>query len=66
LDVFIAGDDARAKAQVSVFIESLGLRPMNAGPLPMAGALENAGLLEMNLMTTVKHTNFALGITVLD
>ena len=66
LDVFIAGDDAQAKAQVSVFIESLGLRPFDAGPLPMAQALENAGLLEMNLMSTLKHTNFALGITVLD
>jgi 8-hydroxy-5-deazaflavin:NADPH oxidoreductase len=66
LDVFIAGDDAQAKAQVSVFIESLGLRPFDAGPLPMAGPLENAGLLEMNLMSTLKHTNFALGITILD
>jgi 8-hydroxy-5-deazaflavin:NADPH oxidoreductase len=66
LDVFIAGDDAQAKAQVSVFVESLGLRPLDAGPLAMAGALENAGLLEMNLMNTLKHTNFALGITLLD
>ena len=49
LDVFIAGDDAQAKARVSVFIESLGLRPLDAGPLPMAQALENAGLLEMGL-----------------
>jgi 8-hydroxy-5-deazaflavin:NADPH oxidoreductase len=66
LDVFIAGDDAQAKAQVSVFIESLGLRPLDAGPLPMAQTLENAGLLEMNLMNSLNHTNFALGITVLD
>ncbi len=66
LDVFIAGDDAQAKAQVSVFVESLGLRPLDAGPLPMAQTLENAGLLEMNLMNTLNHTNFALGITVLD
>src|SRR3546814_11879292 len=28
LDVFIAGDDAQAKARVEAFIESLGLRPM--------------------------------------
>ncbi|WP_293343843.1 NAD(P)-binding domain-containing protein [Mycobacterium sp.] len=34
LDVFIAGDDTQAKAQVSVFIESLGLRPCDSGPLP--------------------------------
>jgi predicted dinucleotide-binding enzyme len=66
LDVFIAGDDAQAKAQVSVFIESLGLRPLDAGSLPMAQTLESAGLLEMNLMNTLDHTNFALAVTVLD
>jgi 8-hydroxy-5-deazaflavin:NADPH oxidoreductase len=66
LDVFIAGDDAQAKARVSVFIESLGLRPMDAGQLLMARALENAGLLELGLMTnSLKHTNFALGVSVL-
>src|ERR1700722_5510328 len=42
LDVFIAGDDAQAKAQVSTLIESLGMHPMDAGQLPMARALENA------------------------
>jgi len=66
LDVFIAGDDAQAKTRVSAFIESLGLRPMDAGPLPMARALENAGLLEMGLMThSLKHTNFFLGVNIL-
>ena len=66
LDVFIAGDDAQAKAQVSVFIESLGLRPFDAGPLPMAQALENAGLLEMGLMThSLNNTDFFLGVNML-
>jgi 8-hydroxy-5-deazaflavin:NADPH oxidoreductase len=66
LDVFIAGDDAQAKAHVSKFIESLGLRPMDAGQLPMARALENAGLLQLGLMThSVKHTNFVLGVSIL-
>jgi predicted dinucleotide-binding enzyme len=66
LDVFIAGDDMQAKARVAEFIVSLGLRPMDAGPLPMARALENAGLLELSLMShVVKHTNFALGVTIL-
>ena len=32
LDVLMAGDDAQAKASVSAFIESLGLRPLDAGP----------------------------------
>ncbi|MDV3126500.1 NADPH-dependent F420 reductase [Mycobacterium sp. 21AC1] len=66
LDVFVAGDDERAKARVSEFIESLGLRPMDAGQLPMARVLENAGLLQLGLMThSVKHTNFALSISIL-
>ncbi len=66
LDVFIAGDDAQAKAQVSVFIENLGLRPFDAGPLPMAQALENAGLLEMGLMAhSLNHTDFFLGVNML-
>ncbi len=66
LDVFIAGDDAQAKAQVSVFIENLGLRPFDAGPLPMAQALENAGLLEMGLMAhSLNHTVFFLGVNML-
>lgn len=66
LDVFIAGDDAQAKARVSAFVESLGLRPWDTGELFMARALENAGLLELGLMNhSVKHANFSLGITLL-
>jgi 8-hydroxy-5-deazaflavin:NADPH oxidoreductase len=66
LDVFIAGDDAQAKARVSAFIESLGLRPLDAGQLPMARALENAALLQLGLVAhSVKHTNFFLGVNVL-
>ncbi|MEU0845728.1 NAD(P)-binding domain-containing protein [Streptomyces sp. NPDC005962] len=66
LDVFIAGDDAQAKARVSVFVESLGLRPWDTGELFMARALENVGLLELGLMNhSVKHTNFSFGITLL-
>ena len=65
LDVFIAGDDAQAKALVSAFVESLGLRPWDTGELSMARALENVGLLELGLMNhSVKHTNFSLGITL--
>ncbi|MDQ1023045.1 putative dinucleotide-binding enzyme [Streptomyces umbrinus] len=66
LDVFIAGDDARAKARVSAFIESLGLRPMDTGELAMARALENVGLMQLGLVAhSVKHTNFFLGVSVL-
>ena len=66
LDVFMAGDDAQAKASVSAFITSLGLRPLDTGDLSMAHWLEGAGLLEMGLMThSVKHTNFCLGVNIL-
>ena len=66
LDVFIAGDDAQAKAQVSTFVESLGLRPMDAGELPMARALENLALLQLGLVAhSVKHTNFYVGVSIL-
>lgn len=65
-DVFIAGDDAQAKAAVSAFVESLGLRPLDTGPLLMARALENVGLMSLGLMNhSIKHTNFAIGVTIL-
>jgi predicted dinucleotide-binding enzyme len=66
LDVFLAGDDAQAKARVSAFVESLGLRPFDTGQLPMAAALENTGLLMVGLIVhSIKHANFSLGVTVL-
>lgn len=49
LDVFFAGDDAQAKAQVSQFIESLGLRPLDVGGLQMAQSLEWLGLMMIGL-----------------
>ena len=49
LDVFIAGDDAEAKAEVSELIESAGLRPIDAGPLRRARQLEALGYLHMTL-----------------
>ena len=66
LDVFLAGDDAEAKARVSAFIESLGLRPMDTGPLRMARTLENGGLLSLGLLThSTKNANFAIGVSLL-
>ncbi|QUY48605.1 NAD(P)-binding domain-containing protein [Serratia plymuthica] len=66
LDVFIAGDNAQAKARVSAFIESLGLRPMDTGPLFMAQTLEHACMLWLGLMThSVRHTNFSIGVSLL-
>jgi 8-hydroxy-5-deazaflavin:NADPH oxidoreductase len=66
LDVFIAADDLQAKARVSAFIESLGLRPMDSGPLPMAWTLEHVALLSLGLLAhSVHHTNFSMGISLL-
>jgi hypothetical protein len=66
LDVFLAGDDAQAKARVSAFIESLGLRPMDIGQLPMARTLEHLALLSLGLLAhSVKNTNFSLGVSLL-
>jgi 8-hydroxy-5-deazaflavin:NADPH oxidoreductase len=63
LDVFIAGDDAQAKASMSAFIESLGLRPLDTGPLDMAHWLEGAGLLMMGLgRYGVGNYSFFLGV----
>ena len=65
LDVFIAGDDAQAKASVSEFIASLGLRPLDVGGLNMAHWLEGAGLLSVGLARQRRgELNFALGVTV--
>jgi predicted dinucleotide-binding enzyme len=64
LDVFIAGDNAQAKADVEAFIESLGLRPRDVGGLKMAHWLEGASLVEMGLARHgVGHWDLALGVS---
>jgi 8-hydroxy-5-deazaflavin:NADPH oxidoreductase len=65
LDVFIAGDDERAKAGVAEFIDSLKLRPLDVGGLNMAHYLEGTGLVMMGLAQHgVGNFDFALGVTV--
>jgi NADPH-dependent F420 reductase len=49
LDGFVAGDDAAAKQQVLDLVASLGFRPIDAGPLAMARALEGMGTLNIAL-----------------
>ncbi|MGA5544639.1 NADPH-dependent F420 reductase [Mycobacterium sp. NPDC051198] len=64
LDVFIAGDDVRAKGDVTEFIASLGLRPLDVGGLNMAHWLEGTGLVMMGLARNgVGDFDFALGAT---
>ena len=63
LDVLFAGDDAEAKASVSAFIESLGLRPFDVGGLEMARWLEGVGPLLMGLARHGAGTfDVALGV----
>jgi predicted dinucleotide-binding enzyme len=65
LDVFIAGDDAQAKARVAALTGSLGLRTMDIGPLPMARTLEHVCLLSLGLLANaIKHTNFSIGVRI--
>ena len=49
LDAFIAADDSEAKARVSTFIASIGLRPFDVGGLHMAQTLEALGLMLIGL-----------------
>jgi 8-hydroxy-5-deazaflavin:NADPH oxidoreductase len=63
--VFLAGDDAQAKASLSAFIQSLGLRPLDTGDLTMAHWLEGAGLLMMGLARYgAGNYGFSLGVTL--
>ncbi|CAN5711034.1 NAD(P)-binding domain-containing protein [soil metagenome] len=64
LDAFLAGDDAEAKQRVSVFLESLGLRPLDAGGLEMAYFLEAAGILLVGLANNCAGFDLALGADV--
>jgi 8-hydroxy-5-deazaflavin:NADPH oxidoreductase len=64
LDVFMAGDDAQAKARVSEFIASLGLRALDVGGLTMAHWLEGTGLVLMGLARHgLDNFDVALGAT---
>ncbi len=49
LDGFVAGDDKAAKERVMELVESIGYRPIDAGPLVMARALEAMALLNISL-----------------
>ncbi|MCI2422384.1 NAD(P)-binding domain-containing protein [Saccharopolyspora sp. K220] len=65
LDVLLAGDDAQAKTSVSTLIETLGLRPLDAGGLEVARWLEGAGLVMISLARHgVGNFNFSLGVNL--
>jgi predicted dinucleotide-binding enzyme len=64
LDVLVAGDDAQAKTTVSAFIESLGLRPLDAGGLAVARWLEGMGLVMISLAGHGVGFDFSLAVNL--
>ncbi len=64
LDVFIAGDDAAAKAAISELVSSGGLRAVDAGPLQRARQLEALGLLHMAVQFTL-NTGFGSAVKII-
>lgn len=54
LDGFVVGDDQAAKDKVLELVGSIGFRPIDAGPLVMARALEAMGLLIVSLQ--IRHS----------
>ncbi|EAP97892.1 putative reductase [Janibacter sp. HTCC2649] len=64
VDGFLAGDSVDAKAQVAAFMESLNLRPRDAGALSMAHALEWAGLLLVGVARNGAGFDLALATQV--
>jgi 8-hydroxy-5-deazaflavin:NADPH oxidoreductase len=61
LDAFFAGDNAEAKARVAAFLESLDMRPLDAGGLAMTHALEWAGILLVGLANNGAGFGVAFG-----
>jgi hypothetical protein len=61
LDVFFAGGNTEARAQVAALLRSLGMRPLDAGGLEATHALEWAGILIMGLARNGGGFGIALG-----
>ena len=49
IDGFVAGDDPDAKAQVLELVESIGLKPLDVGPLSAARYLEGMAFINIGL-----------------
>jgi predicted dinucleotide-binding enzyme len=64
VDAFFAGGNAEAKARVAAFLASLDMRPLDAGGLEMAHALEWAGILLVGLARSGAGFDVALGAEV--
>lgn len=64
LDVFIAGDDADAKAKVAQIVTDGGMRAVDTGPLSRARQIEGLGLLHIVLQGAL-GTNWGSSVKVL-
>jgi predicted dinucleotide-binding enzyme len=64
LDVFFAGDGAEAKKDFAAFLESLDMRPLDAGGLEMTYVLEWTGILMMGLAGNGAGFDIALGAEI--
>jgi NADPH-dependent F420 reductase len=64
LDVFIAGDDADAKAKVSQIVTDGGMRAIDAGPLQRARQIESMQLLHIVLQGSL-GTNWGSALKIL-
>lgn len=64
LDVFIAGDDASAKATVTQLVEGGGLRAIDVGPLSRAQQLEGLGFLHITAQSAL-GTNFGSALKII-
>lgn len=53
LDAYVAGDDDAARKKVMQLVDSIGFRPIDAGPLAMARVLE--GMALMNIMLQIRN-----------
>jgi predicted dinucleotide-binding enzyme len=54
LDVFIAGDDAQAKATIAQLVEEGGQRAIDVGPLKRARQLEGVAFLNITLQSKLE------------
>ena len=64
LDVFIAGDDAEAKARVTQLVKDGGMRPIDTGALSRARQIEGMQLLHIVTQGTL-GTNWGSAIKIL-
>ncbi|MRS04676.1 NADP oxidoreductase [bacterium] len=53
LDVFLAGDDANAKARVAQLVKDGGMRPIDTGPLSRARQIEGMQFLHIITQSTL-------------